>query len=126
MFSSKSFRAKEDLVHVQNGVRGVNEQLYQACCERVEEGAGLKLSGQVDAWKSHLDLNRLGTFQNLLRLRDTVVEIYPKSHTMPWPTSRAFYELTTADMENLARNGIALTQFHLDAGDVLILSLIHI
>ena len=121
MFSSKSFRAKEDLVHVQNGVRGVNEQLYQACCERVEEGAGFKLSGQVDPWKTHLDINRLGTYQNLIGLTDTVVEIYPKSHTMPWPTSGGFYELTTADMENLARKGIALTQFHLNAGDVLIM-----
>ena len=40
---------------------------------------------------------------------------------MPWPTSGGFYELTTADMENLARKGIALTQFHLNAGDVLIM-----
>ena len=121
MFSSKSFRAKEDLVHVQNGVRGVNEQLYQACCKRVEEGAGFKLSGQVDPWKTHLDINRLGTYQNLIGLTDTVVEIYPKSHTMPWPTNGGFYKLDGADMENLARKGIASTKFHFNAGDVLIM-----
>ena len=119
--SSKSFRAKEELVQVQNAVRGVNEQLYQACCERVEEGAGLKLCGQTDYWKNHLDINRLGTYQNLIALTDAVVAIYPKSHTLPWPTSGHFYELQTVDMKNLAGRGIALTEIQMHAGDVLIM-----
>ena len=64
IFSSKSFRSKIYLSRVQHWLRGINEMLYQACCERMEEGAGVKLSGQTKGWKTHLDISRLGTYQN--------------------------------------------------------------
>ena len=109
------------LSRVQHWLRGINEQLYQACCERIEEGAGVKLSGQTEAWKTHLDINRLGTYQNIIALTDTVAAVCPKSHTLTWPTTGDFYELTPDDINNLACRNMALKEIKMGAGDVLIM-----
>ena len=88
----------------------------------------MKLSGITSPWKTHLDINRLGTYQNLIALTDTVVAIWPKSHKMDWDTplkkkkkKGAFYELQKRDMNRLARKGILLKELKLYAGDVFIM-----